>query len=767
MSKTFRSDQYGDLQVPDNYEELSKADQQKILKQAAKIKNTNVAPMSNLKYAQGLIDQGVQGLTIGSSDEIGGAFSELVNLPKTIFTDQEFGDSFKRRVDKKQKDYKEFQNQYPGAALTANIVGSAAPIAASALLAPFTGGTSLGATTAATSARLVPLAAKTKNVLDSSRLLAGGITKPGSTLTQKTFEGFKMGGAQGLFGGAAYNESDSDTLLGTVKDKAAGAATGGVVGGILGTAIPLSIAGGKKVIYDPITKTYKKFTSSSPIFTKEELMAVRNISDAFSRDEIDANTVIQQIQKNISADKLEGITPVEILADYGGVAVKRKLRGLNINTPGSRISDTLTERGSGSVEGKATDMIKGNTSNIQSTRVAKSVEGASDRTIETKGINLQDGIKEIEEAAQKNLGPLYKQAFDKNIAVDNLELYKYLEQPILQKAYKEAKVEFLEKLSADKRSPIDIPDFKNLFVKEDGKIVGVTKNLPLEFLDLIKRAADSKTYNLKTSSVGSEKITSAAANNRQKIANNFRNLLKGSVGGDEYVTVLNNASDRFSLIKAYELAPKLQKQSVKSKFFKTAFGNLKNEAERDAFRLGVFKELTDEINSIGDNIDLAKKLLNSPNVRNKIDILFVGNEEAKEVFLRRLIRESKIAQTAQTVLGGSNSAEKLTDAGDRLTALTDAIVGLRDPGSSAGLRGQEATVSRVRDAIFDPEGKQRNALLDVFLNQNPNRQQQIFQAMTQAQRDEYINNLLQNTANRSAIRSSVPQGTELLNDLLN
>jgi len=304
-----------------------------------------------------------------------------------------------------------------------------------------------------------------------------------------------------------------------------------------------------------------------------------------------------------------------------------------------------------------------------------------------------------------------------------------------------------------------------LFIKEEGKIVGVTKNLPLEFLDLIKRAADSKTYNLKTSSVGSEKIPPPVVQNRRKIANNFRDLLKESVDGNEYVTVLNNASDRFDLIKAYELAPKLQKKSVKSKFFKTAFENLKNEVERDAFRLGVFKELTDEINSIGDNIDLAKKLLDSPNVRNKIDILFVGNEEAKEVFLRRLIRESKIAQTAQTVLGGSNSAEKLTDAGDRLTALTDAIVGFRDPGSSAGLRGQEATVSRVRDAVFDPEGKQRNALLDVFLNQNPNRQQQIFQAMTQAQRDEYINNLLQNTANRSAIRSSVPQGTELLNDL--
>ena len=763
MSKTVET-KYGDLQVPDNFFELEKAEQQDILKKAILIKNKNVAPMSNLKYAQGLVDQGVQGLTIGSSDEIGGAFSELVNLPKTIFTDQEFGDAFKRRVDKKRKDYKEFQNQYPGAALSANIVGSAAPIAASALLAPFTGGTSVGATTAATGARLVPLAAKTKNVLDSSRLLAGGITKPGSTLGQKTYEGFKMGGVQGLFGGAAYNESDSDTLLGTVKDKTLDSITGGAVGATIGTAIPPLLAGGKKVIYDPITKTYKKLTSSSPVFTKEELKAIRDISNAFSRDEIDANTVIQQIQKNISADKLEGITPVEVLADYGGDAVRRKLRGLNIVAPGSRISDTLTERGSGSVEGKATDMIDGNTSNIQSTRVAKSIEGASDRTIETKGINLQDEIKEIEEAAQRNLRPLYKQAYDKNIAVDNLELYKYLDQPILQKAYTQAKKEFAEKLSGDKRSPIDIPDFKNLFIKEEGEIVGITKNLPLEFLDLIKRAADSKTFNLKTSSVGSEKITSAAANNRQKIANNFRDLLKDSVDGNEYVTVLNNASDRFALIKAYELAPKLQKKSVKSKFFKTAFENLKNEVERDAFRLGVFKELTDEINKFGDNIDLAKKLLDSPNVRNKIDILFVGNEEAKEVFLRRLIRESKIAKTAQTVLGGSNTAEKTADAG-RLTALTDFIVGVRDPGSSAGLRGQEATVSRVRDAIFDPEGKQRNALLDVFLSQNPNRQQQIFQAMTQSQRDEYINNLLQNTANRSAIRSSVPQGTELLNDL--
>jgi hypothetical protein len=765
MSKTFKSDEFGDLQVPDNFAELSKEEQQAILQKAILIKNKNVVPMSNLKYAQGLVDQGVQGLTIGSSDEIGGAFSELVNLPKTIFTDQEFGDSFKRRVDKKRKDYKEFQNQYPGAALSANIVGSAAPIAASALLAPFTGGTSVGATTAATGARLVPLAAKTKNVLDSSRLLAGGIVKPGATLPQRTLEGLKMGTTQGLFGGAAYNESDSDTILGTAKDKASDSIIGGAAGATIGTVIPPLLTGGKKVVYDPLSKLFTRVTSGSPIFTKNELKAIKDIGDAFSRDEIDANTVIKQLEENISADKLEGIAPVDILVDYGGEAVRRRLRSMNITNPGSRISDTLTERGSGSVEGKATDMIEGNTSNLQSNRIAKSVDGASEKTIETKGINLADGIEEIEKAAQKELTPLYNKAYAKNKAVDNLELYQYLDQPILQRAYTQAKKEFAEKLSGDKRSPIDIPDFKNLFIREKGEIVGVTKNLPLEFLDLIKRAADSKTFNLKTSSVGSEKITEAAAINRQKIANNFRDLLKGSVDGDEYVAVLNNASDRFSLIKAYELAPKLQKKSIKPEVFETAFKGLKNEVERDAFRLGVFKEITEQINALGDNTDLSKKLLDSPNVRNKINMLFVGNEEAKEVFLRRLIRESKIAKTAQTVLGGSNTAEKTADAG-RLTALTDFIVGVRDPGSSAGLRGQEATASRVRDAIFDPEGKQRNALLDVYLTQDPNRQRKILEAMTQTQRDEYINNLLQNTANRSVIRSSVPQGIELLNDLL-
>ncbi|BAQ90444.1 hypothetical protein [uncultured Mediterranean phage uvMED] len=766
MSKTFRSDEHGDLQVPDNFAELSEADQQKVLQQAIKIKNTNVAPMSPLRIGMGVIDEGMQGLTFGSSDEIGAGLIEFANIPKTIFTDQEFGDAFNRRVDKKRKDYADFQQQYPKTAIASNVVGSVVPVAASLLLAPFTGGTSTAATTTATGVRLGNIAKKSKDVLDSSKLLAGNVTKPGMTLGQRTYEGTKLGTAQGLLSGVGYNESDSDSIVGTIADKASSGVLGGATGAVLGSAIPPVIAGTKKFVVDPIAKGLNKIASTSPNFTKQEMKAIQDIGNAFSRDEIDANQVIKKIEENISADKLEGITPVEILADYGGDAVKRKLRGLNIIAPGAGIKETLTNRGTGSVEGKATDMIEGNQSNIQSTRIGQSLEGVSKDTIKTKGINLEDGIDEIETAIQTSLDPLYKTAYAKNPAVSNLEVYKYLNQPILQRAYTQAKKDYQEKLSAKKIDGVEIPEFKNLFIKEDGEIIGVTKELPLEFLDLVKRAADSKTFNLKTSSVGSERITGSVAGNRQKIANNFRELLKESLNGDEYITATNNASDRFSLINAYELAPKLQKASVKLGPFKTAFNNLKNEAERDAFRLGVFKELTDQINQIGDNIDLTKKLLNSPNLRNKIDVLFEGNEEAKKVFLQRLIRENKITETNQLVLGGSNTAEKQIDARDRLTAFTDFIVGLRDPGSSAGLRGQEATVSRFRNAIFDPEGKQQQAFIDSLMEQNPQRQKQIFEAMTEAQRAEYINNLLQNTANRGLTRSFVPQGTINLNELL-
>ena len=70
-------------------------------------------------------------------------------------------------------------------------------------------------------------------------------------------------------------------------------------------------------------KGKKVFSKKTLDFTKEEEKEINNISNLFLRDEVDIDEIILRIQQNVSADKLENISPVEILADYGGDAVKR------------------------------------------------------------------------------------------------------------------------------------------------------------------------------------------------------------------------------------------------------------------------------------------------------------------------------------------------------------------------------------------------------------------------------------------------------------
>ena len=99
----------------------------------------------------------------------------------------------------------------------------------------------------------------------------------------------------------------------------------------------------------------------------------------------------------------------------------------------------------------------------------------------------------------------------------------------------------------------------------------------MAFLDQIKRAADGTTFALKRATDRS-KITSREASNRKNIANQFRDLLKNSVNGDEYADALSQAADNFALKEAYELG---QKSKVLSKtktgnVFSQEYDNLKN-----------------------------------------------------------------------------------------------------------------------------------------------------------------------------------------------
>jgi hypothetical protein len=758
--------QYGDLEVPDNFDELSPEEQQKELRKAAAGKqkiSPQLGSMSALEQAQGVLAESLQGLTIGTSDEIKAALAEAFNLPKTIFTEQEFGETYTRVKEKEKKELEEYARLYPKSAIAANIAGSVLPIAASTLLGG-PGGTA--ATTGTTAARA-------KQILDSSRLLAGGMTKPGASLTKKMVEGAKMGGAQGAVGAVGYSQ-ESDPL--TLSGQAAG---GAVLGGLLGASVPPTLKASGYVLNklsQPIVQTYKKiFTpdSAKVNFTKNEIEQIKSISTDFLQDEIDIDQIISKISNNISADKLEGVTPVEILADYGGDAVRKKLRAMNLEIPGGRIKETLVERGTGSVEAKGKDLLQDRVSNIQSTRIISSLKNSANKVIKTKGINLEGGVDGLSKAIQKKVGPLYDVAYQNNRAVDNLNVYRYLEVPVIKEAYEKARKNYL--LETINKNPgigistadeIGIPPLKNLLIKnENGQIVDVTKKLPLAFLDQIKRSADGTTFALKRATDRS-KITSREAGNRKNIANQFRDLLKNSVNGDEYADALSQAADNFALKEAYELG---QKSKVLSKtktgnVFSQEYENLKTTVEKDAFKMGVFNNILDGINAMTDSSNLAEKLTNNPALRDKIQILFSGTD-GFEGFINRLGREDQIAQTGKDVLRGT-SQQFGDDRGGFLQFLSDLFVAGSEPTGSAGIRSQAKIAGQTRDILFDTGTKNQKAFQDIMLSQDPKKQQDILKLMKQLQKTQISEAEKSNILRSSLIRSTAPSSIETLNQTL-
>ena len=286
----------------------------------------------------------------------------------------------------------------------------------------------------------------------------------------------------------------------------------------------------------------------------------------------------------------------------------------------------------------------------------------------------------------------------------------------------------------------------------------------MEFLDQIKRAVDRKTFNLQTTT-SVQKIGPDVVSSRKNVANQFREILKDSTKGGEYTTVLAKSADKFALNDAFKLGQQLQKRSTKGSDFKKSFNALSTDAEKDAFRIGVFQSISNQINSLGDNTNLAKKLLDSPDIRAKINVLFSGNDEAKKLFIQRLMREDKIAKTNQLVLGGSNTAEKTADAG-LLQPLIDLLIATEGPGSSAGVRAAGATTERVKGSLFDPLGSRANSLQNILLESSPERQKDIINLMKQLQDTEAQRSAVENIFRRSGLRVIAPPSGEMITDVL-
>lgn len=627
-----------------------------------------------------IFSSAISGLTFGWADELESA---VVATKDSLFGNADWGEAFDKRLAKERAGQQAFRQLKPGQDIAGEVIGGFIPTAIALLATPFTGGASLGALTAAQGARV--------------------------GFKELAKRGTMVGTGVGALSGAGYAEGTGDKVLGGV--------IGAGVGGTLGAALPTLGAGIGRTV---------GMLRSTPVqgFSKDEQKALKQISNAFAKDEISAEEVIKQIQINVDADKLVGQTPIEVLADFGGEAVRRKLGAARTLAPEIQADQRLLSRTSGTGEQKAEAIVSGIEPNIQSSRIMAGIEEAS-KSIRTKGINLKSGIDDISEAMQQKVNPLYDKTFNNpnNTRIKDFKIYDFInENPEIKNSYKKAIRPYQLQAEANGRVPQRIPGSFDDVIKLDknGNIVEILEPLPLEFLDQIKRLSDEKIFR----NVTLKGLSKRLANLQKGPVNEYRDLLKKYADGDEYKLALSNASDKLSLNSAFDDGVKMSKSAATSDQFKTAINKLSSPAEKDAFRVGVFQQMQEDLLGTKDNIDLVKKLWDSPKLRSKLNALFEGDETALKAFVDRLKREAKIQLTASKVTGGSQTADKAQDAINLQRLLTDMAV------SGAG----SETTQRP---IFEYGAQSISKLLtskpeqvgDLLLNQSPRRQQEILRAM--------------------------------------
>jgi hypothetical protein len=82
-----------------------------------------------------------------------------------------------------------------------------------------------------------------------------------------------------------------------------------------------------------------------------------------------------------------------------------------------------------------------------------------------------------------------------------------------------------------------------------------------------------------------------------------------------------------------------------------------NSAEREAFKTGAARNIYGMLMNPSNDFNAAKKIINSPNMRNKLEPLF-DSKDHFDLYKNALERESQLFTTANKILGGSQTGKR-------------------------------------------------------------------------------------------------------------
>jgi len=511
----------------------------------------------------------------------------------------------------------------------------------------------------------------------------------------------KIGAAEGAVAGFGAGE-------GGLGERAKSAATGAALGGTIGAAAPVATQQvgrlGRNVL-DAVGVGGSKRSST---------FAERKMLEALERDKM---TPAQAAGRLDEAREL-GATDIT-LADLG-----ENMRGTAWRAqamPNERrqgVFEQFSERQSGQAEQIAEQAAK-----------MSGTEGAT-------GIQYLDDLGARVQAQAK---PAYRKAYDVNL--DAAPFQGMARSKVVQDAYRKA-VELAD-IDPDidiSGMPKDLGDFIQSSTAE-----GATVSMPTEVAHNIKKGLDALIE-------GETDAVTGKVTQRGRMLTKLKKSWNSEIENqnDAYKVANKQFSDNASLRRAYDVGFDFNKTPEEQLAKKVS---MMKPAEKEALRVGLVSQIEEMASKTGDATDFVKTVFGTPRRRAALRLSFDNAEQFGRFEKMMKIQADKM-RTQRKVFGGSDTAERLMQAGD---------AGI-DPASIYSI-GTRAAAGDLAGAVTMAGGQAASRLQGMNARSADKISEMIFNADPATQR-KILEQLMQRETSDVASRAQAVRRPELYSGVL-
>ena len=547
-------------------------------------------------------------------------------------------------------EYGEYAKQHPVQQASYELAGGLLPMVASYLATPATGGAAAPVAAATT--------ARTAGAL--SRLAANPYVRSSM-----------FGAGTGAISGAGAAEEGN---------KLSGAATGTAIGAGVGAATPAVIRGGGAAL----NWLRERVAPTEQLIEKK---ALGKLAQGVS----DSEMTPDQIAIRMAEDKKLGVPSMlmntgEGLSDLGETVAQRSGKG-------ARTMETnLREQKAGSRE-RAYQNVK---------------EGLN------AGNYYTDEEKMVSEL-RKRANTLYDEAY-KVGDINDPRINAVLEDPHFAAFYDKAKSiaekeALAAKLAGEDPSKYQLKQIYKFTNGPNGEITGIQKvDVPdVRTLDYIKRGIDSTIESGYASKGGLGKTEANALKDlRKQFVNAIDEATTPAGGGvSPYKAARNAYAGDMEVLDAMRTGMNDFNKMDHEEIIKLVAGM--SDAEKDALRTGVTRNIYSKIMDPSINHNAAQKIIGSPETQAKLQPLF-DSPEKFELFKAAMTRESQLYHEANKVLGGSQTGKRMQmrENFDQDSGVGDAVANAVTGGfwsSLAGIASRATRNANLSDATAEKLSK--------------------------------------------------------------